>query len=173
MTKYFIIKTTEGISLQQEPFILEEDSTVAFSFEAKDFTTAMSIRNKFLDFEPYVPLSEHIVCFRDLTLFDKNKQPQHEVKVLVYQPVKMKQDQWLCEYHINIEHKNKHGEVINTKNLGGRNIIGYDMVQAIQGAFLVIDSVIYDFNTSGDDKIYWLEYGKDCGFLQEKINWEK
>jgi hypothetical protein len=169
MTKYAITKDLdlEGISLLEADKVDPAKAEVLFTFEATDFNSAMAIRNKFLGFEPYVPLSENIVCTRTLTLFDKNKQPLHDVHVIIYQPVKAADDDWRCEYHINIEYKNANGKLIKTENLGGRTIIGYDMVQAIQSAFLIIDSVIFAYNDGRDEKIYWLEYGMDNGFIKK------
>jgi hypothetical protein len=168
-TKYTLLqsKTDQGISLQTADASQSADYELLFAFDAKDYNSAMTIRNKFLDFEPYVPFSEHIVATRNLTLFDTDKKPITNVQVIVYQPVKAVTNEWHCEYHINIDYKSKQGKPIKTVNLGGRKIIGFDMVQAIQAAFLVIDSAITTYNNDNENQIFWLEYGNDCGFIQK------
>jgi hypothetical protein len=168
MENFQIIKNTQenSITVQAKGLPLKEHDQLLLNFEADSHNAAMTVANKFLDFEPYVPFSETIVATRQLTLFDKQQQPLHGVNVIIYQHVKAAEGEWRCEYHINIEHKNKKGKVIKTENLGGRSIIGYDMVQAIQCVFLIIDSVLIDYNNSHEEKIYWLEYGNDVGFYK-------
>jgi hypothetical protein len=156
--EYVLLKNSAENSLSVQPFAAPRASaeTVLFAFRANSSNEAMAIRNKFLDFEPYVPLSENLVATRELTLYDKNKRAKSPVQVLVYQPVKVSDTEWHCEYHIN----GKMG------NLGGRKVIGFDMVQAIHAAFFIIDTLITTFNRDHDEKIYWLEYGNDCNFLK-------
>jgi hypothetical protein len=168
MENYQLIKNTfeNSITVSTKNEVLKENEILLFSFEAENYNAAMTIANKFLDFEPYIPFSETIVATRLLTLYDKTQQPLHNVNVIIYQPVKAREEEWHCEYHINIEHKNNNGKIFKTENLGGRNIIGHDMVQAIQCVFLIIDSVLYDYNNSHDEKIFWLEYGNDVGFYK-------
>jgi hypothetical protein len=162
--KYNILKEENGISLQLCDAPIPEGFEVIFTFEAADFNQAMAIRNQFLGFEPYVPFAEHLAATRQLTLFDEHKKAITEVNVLIYQPVKAGENEWHCEYHINIDYK---GKKPKTVNLGGRNVIGFDSVQALQSAFLVIDSAIQAHNDGKKEKIYWLEYGNDCGFIKK------
>jgi hypothetical protein len=168
-TKYTLLqsKTDQSILLQVKDAPQTDDCELLFAFEAADYNSAMTIRNKFLDFEPYVPFSEHIAATRTLTLFDTDKNALTDVQVMVYQPVKAGENEWHCEYHININYKNTQGNPIKSVNLGGKKIIGFDMVQAIQATFLVIDSIISAYNNENENQIFWLEYGDDCGFVKK------
>jgi hypothetical protein len=164
--KYIVIKylSDAGISLQTADMPIQENCEVLYSFEAANFNEAMAKRNELLGFGQYIPLSENIIVERLLRVFDKNGKPLHPVKTFIYQPVKVSETEFHCEYHIDIEHYSNAGKILNTKSLAGKTIIGYDSLQAIQLAMKMIKEIIIDYNNNNDNKIYWQEYGQDCGF---------
>jgi hypothetical protein len=163
---YVIIKHAidNGISLQLANTPVEENGEIIHTFEAKNYNDAMAKRNELLGFGPYIPLPTNIIAQRQLTLFDKNKRPLQPVKTFIYEPTKVSETEYHCEYHINIEHTSKTGKALKTEALGGKTIIGFDSLQAIQLALKIMGSIIVDYNQSNENKIYWQEYGVDCGF---------
>jgi hypothetical protein len=163
---YVIIKHAidNGISLQLADAPQEENDKILHTFEAENYNDAMTKRNELLGYEPYIPLPTNIIAQRQLTLFDKNKKPLQTVNAFIYEPVKVTETEYHCEYHINIEHTSKTGKVLKTEALGGKTIIGFDSLQAIQLALKMMDSIIVAYNQSNDNKIYWQEFGVDCGF---------
>jgi hypothetical protein len=163
---YVIIRRAidDGISLQKADVPVEENDEILHTFEAENYKDAMNKRNILLGFGPYIPLPTNIIAQRKLTLFDKNKKPIHLVNAFIYEPIKVSETEYHCEYHINIEHTSKTGKALKTETLGGKTIIGFDSLQAIQLALKIMDSIIVAYNESNDNKIYWQEYGVDCGF---------
>jgi hypothetical protein len=163
---YVILKhaNDNGISLQLADTPIEESGEIIHTFEAENYNEAMTKRNELLGFEPYIPLPINIIAQRQLTLFDKNKKPLQTVSAFIYEPVKVTETEYHCEYHINIEHQSKTSNALKTEALGGKTIIGFDSLQAIQLALKMMDSIIVAYNQSNDNKIYWHEYGVDCGF---------
>jgi hypothetical protein len=165
-TQYHLVQLSDQLSLQTADQPLEAGSEVLFSFTAESYTRAMEVRNHFMGFAPYVPFSTTIVASRTLTLFDAQQKRITDVEVFVYQPIKVQEHEWHCEYYINIEYKKKNGTPLRTESIGRHKVIGFDMVQAVQSAFLIIDSILIGYNSDHENKIYWMEYGKESNFTR-------
>jgi hypothetical protein len=165
-TTYHLVNLENQLSLHTASQPIEKGSEILFSFTAESYTRAMEIRNHFMGFAPYVPFSTSIVASRTLTLFDAKQKRITDVDVFVYQPMKVQEYEWHCEYYINIEYKKKNGSPLRTVSIGRHKVIGFDMVQAVQSAFLIIDSIIIGYNSENENKIFWLEYGMESGFTK-------
>jgi hypothetical protein len=164
--QYHLVRMGDQLSLQTADQPLEAGSEVLFSFTAESYTRAMEVRNHFMGFAPYVPFPTTIVASRTLTLFDAQQKRITDVEVFVYQPIKVQEHEWHCEYYINIEYKKKNGTPLRTESIGRHKVIGFDMVQAVQSAFLIIDSILIGYNSDHENKIYWMEYGKESSFTR-------
>lgn len=164
---FVLTQDEDGLSLQKLGSALPDNHKTLFTFFAKDYNEAMAIRNKFMDWEMYIPMPEHIAVRRTLTLFDENKQPIADVKVFFYQPQEILENDSRCEFHINIEHKNptKQGWKTKTENLGGKQAIGVDSTQALLLAMRLAEMLIEGYNNDNKNKIYWLEYGQKAVLL--------
>ncbi len=162
---FVLTQDEDGLSLQKLGSALPDNHKTLFTFFAKDYNEAMAIRNKFMDWEMYIPMPEHIAVRRTLTLFDENKNPTGDVEVFFYQPQEIGKDRSHCEFHINIVERNPSGIGWKTKHehLGGKNIVGVDSIQALLLAIKTAETIIENYNNDHVNKIYWLEYGHSLG----------
>ncbi|MFZ1526683.1 MAG: hypothetical protein WAT22_17815 [Saprospiraceae bacterium] len=133
--KYKIAKSTfeNSTSLTTYDEALGPTEEIIFVFEAESYNIAMAIYNQFLGFEQYVPMSETIVCQRDLVI-SKNGQKLKDDIIVIWQPQKLSDGEWKCDYQIRGIHE---GRVYG--------ICGVDSYQAVQEAFKMIDVHLENF----------------------------
>jgi hypothetical protein len=121
-------KTNGSFSLSKYDAGLPTNEDVLFVFEADNYNKAAAIYNQFNGFEMYIPMSENIICERDLEI-SKNGIKIKDAKIIIYQAQKMQAGEWKCDYQII---------GINEDRIFG--ICGVDSFQAVQEANKVIEN---------------------------------
>ena len=124
---------------------IDENEEVIFTFEADNYTRASEIFNRFLGFEPYVPMPENITAIRNFELRDKKDTKIKDVSLTLYKPIKNNTGEWSCSYQIT-----------EIQDNALYSILGVDALQSIQLALNVIDGLLKGYNKDNENQIIWL-----------------
>ncbi len=76
-----------------------ENEQIILTFFANSYDDAMAIRNKFLNFEPHIPMSKCVIAERILTMTNTINNENSTIRVVIFRPIKTEQD-WQCDYQI-------------------------------------------------------------------------
>lgn len=111
------------------------------TFFADSYNDAMAIRNKFLGFEPYLPMPENIVATRQLAITDSQNAQTGKAEIIIYQPQEMLYGEWKCSFQIT---------GIGNDSIYG--ICGVDGFQAIELAYKMVGNQLDIFRRDNPSK---------------------